>query len=88
MSCPLWRRHLYNLYNMKWFSMKRFSNDTSGASAMEYGLVAALVAVAVMVAVNSVGYQTLLRFHDVIACIDQVPGPCPPPGTPPPPPPP
>ncbi|MBT3218109.1 MAG: Flp family type IVb pilin [Proteobacteria bacterium] len=64
--------------------MKQFSHDNKGASALEYGIIAALIAVAIMVAVNSVGYQTILRFHDVIACIDDIPGPCPP-GPPPPP---
>ena len=65
--------------------MKQFSHDNEGASALEYGIMAALIAVAIMVAVNSVGYQTIVKFHAVIACIDDVPGPCPPPpGTPPP----
>jgi pilus assembly protein Flp/PilA len=33
----------------------RFANDESGATAIEYGLIAALIAVAIIVAVTAVG---------------------------------
>lgn len=36
-------------------SIKRFINDESGATAIEYGLIAAGVAVAIITAVNAVG---------------------------------
>ena len=38
---------------MKLFS--RFAQDESGATAIEYGLIAALIAVAIITAVTSVG---------------------------------
>ena len=33
----------------------RFANDESGATAIEYGLIAALIAVAIIVAITAVG---------------------------------
>ncbi len=36
-------------------SIKRFINDESGATAIEYGLIAAGIAVAIITAVNAVG---------------------------------
>ena len=33
----------------------RFTNDESGATAIEYGLIAALIAVGIIVALTSVG---------------------------------
>ena len=33
----------------------RFANDESGATAIEYGLIAALIAVAIITALQSVG---------------------------------
>ena len=35
----------------------RFVNDESGATAIEYGLIAALIAVAAIAAMNSLGTQ-------------------------------
>jgi pilus assembly protein Flp/PilA len=36
-------------------SIKRFINDEPGATAIEYGLIAAGIAVAIITAVNAVG---------------------------------
>jgi pilus assembly protein Flp/PilA len=36
-------------------SVRRFIEDESGATAIEYGLIAAGIAVAIIVAVNAVG---------------------------------
>jgi pilus assembly protein Flp/PilA len=33
----------------------RFANDESGATAIEYGLIAALIAVAIIAALNALG---------------------------------
>jgi pilus assembly protein Flp/PilA len=41
---------------MKFF--KRFRTDESGATAIEYGLIAALIAVALMSVVHGLGNQT------------------------------
>ena len=35
--------------------MKRFANDESGATAIEYGLIAALISVGIIAAVTTLG---------------------------------
>jgi pilus assembly protein Flp/PilA len=41
----------------------RFMKDESGATAIEYGLIAALIAVAIIVAVRSVGNESRNTFN-------------------------
>ena len=43
----------------------RFLKDESGATAIEYGLIAALIAVAIIGAVSTVGGNTATTFDDV-----------------------
>jgi pilus assembly protein Flp/PilA len=43
----------------------RFVNDESGATAIEYGLIAALIAVAVITALNTVGTELTATFDKV-----------------------
>jgi len=43
----------------------RFVTDQSGATAIEYGLIAAGIAVAIIVAVNGVGSQLNTTFSSV-----------------------
>jgi pilus assembly protein Flp/PilA len=43
----------------------RFMKDESGATAIEYGLIAALIAVAIIVAVSTVGNETAATFSKV-----------------------
>jgi pilus assembly protein Flp/PilA len=43
----------------------RFAKDQSGATAIEYGLIAAGIAVAIVVAVQAVGGQLNVLFGDV-----------------------
>jgi len=43
----------------------RFINDESGATAIEYGLIAALIAVAVVTAVSAVGTELTGTFEKV-----------------------
>ena len=43
----------------------RFLKDESGATAIEYGLIAALIAVAIITAVTAVGDNTETTFNDV-----------------------
>lgn len=45
--------------------LKRFWKDDSGATAIEYGLIAALIAVAVIIAVGTVGNETRNTFNKV-----------------------
>ncbi len=42
--------------------MKRFLKDESGATAIEYGLIAALIAVTIIAAVTSLGGELNKKF--------------------------
>jgi pilus assembly protein Flp/PilA len=45
--------------------VKRFLNDESGATAIEYGLIAALIAVVIITAVGLVGTQLDATFNKI-----------------------
>jgi len=47
----------------------RFANDESGATAIEYGLIAAGISVVIIVAVQSVGTELTTVFTDVAAAL-------------------
>jgi pilus assembly protein Flp/PilA len=47
----------------------RFLNDESGATAIEYGLIAALIAVVIIGAVTSVGTKVSSTFTSVAAAL-------------------
>ena len=44
---------------------KRFLKDESGATAIEYGLIAALIAVVIITAVGLVGKEVNTAFTDI-----------------------
>lgn len=44
---------------------KRFAKDESGATAIEYGLIAVGIAIAIIVAVRSVGTELIGTFTDI-----------------------
>jgi len=46
-------------------SLERFLNDESGATAIEYGLIAALVAVAIITAVSTLGDNITATFDSI-----------------------
>ena len=46
---------------------KRFRNDEEGATAIEYGLLAALIAVAIIAAVTTLGENVGATFDEVSA---------------------
>jgi pilus assembly protein Flp/PilA len=46
-------------------SIARFVNDESGATAIEYALIAAGISVAILVAVNSVGTKLTGLFNTI-----------------------
>ena len=48
----------------------RFVKDNSGATAIEYGLIAALIGVAVIGAFTSLGGQTAATFDAVATTLD------------------
>lgn len=47
----------------------RFMNDESGATAIEYGLIAALISVAIIGAVTAVGGKLTTTFQAVNAAL-------------------
>ncbi len=51
----------------------RFIKDESGATAIEYGLIAALIAVAIIGAVTAVGGSVSDQFTEIGATLDAVP---------------
>lgn len=46
-------------------TVKRFLKDESGATAIEYGLIAALIAVAIITAATNVGTELVTTFTRV-----------------------
>ena len=49
--------------------IKRFANDESGATAIEYGLIAALIALALVGALTALGPKVAKTFNDVGAAM-------------------
>jgi pilus assembly protein Flp/PilA len=45
--------------------IKRFANDESGATAIEYGLIAAGISVAIITVVNTLGSQLKTTFTNI-----------------------
>ena len=48
----------------------RFVKDESGATAIEYGLIAALIALAIMVGAGAVGHSIGDKFNDISSSLD------------------
>ena len=48
---------------------RRFINDQSGVTAIEYGLIAALIAVVIITAVTSVGSKLTTTFTSVATAL-------------------
>lgn len=44
---------------------KRFLRDESGATAIEYGLIAALISIAILAGVKIIGTQLSSRFNEI-----------------------
>ncbi|ESX28679.1 MULTISPECIES: Flp family type IVb pilin [unclassified Mesorhizobium] len=47
----------------------RFAKDESGATAIEYGLIAALIALAIMVGAGQLGNALNNKFKDIADCV-------------------
>jgi len=45
--------------------INRFKNDESGATAIEYGLIATLIAIAIIAAAGTVGTNLSARFTQI-----------------------
>jgi pilus assembly protein Flp/PilA len=50
-------------------AMKRFWNDESGATAVEYGLMVALIAVVIILAVTALGTNLTGKFNEAATAI-------------------
>jgi pilus assembly protein Flp/PilA len=50
-------------------TLQRFIRDESGATAIEYGLIAAGISVAILVAVQALGTQLNTTFQSVTAAL-------------------
>ncbi len=48
----------------------RFASDEFGATAIEYGLIAALIALAIMVGAGQLGNSLSNKFQDIAATLD------------------
>ena len=55
--------------------VRRFIRNEEGATAIEYGLIAALVAIAAITALTSVGSQLTATFNRVATDLDAANGP-------------
>lgn len=55
--------------------VRRFIRNEEGATAIEYGLIAALVAIAAITALQSVGSQLTATFNRVATDLDTANGP-------------
>lgn len=49
--------------------IKKFLRDEEGATAVEYGLIAALIAVVILTAVSDVGTQLKTVFEDILEAL-------------------
>ena len=54
--------------------MPKFFQNESGATAIEYGLIAALIAVAIIGAVSAVGGSVSTTFNEISTDIDNAGG--------------
>ncbi len=50
-------------------AVKRFIQDERGATAIEYGLIAALIAVAIITAVTALGAKVSTKFNTISTAI-------------------
>ena len=50
-------------------NIKRFFKDESGATAIEYGLLAALISIAAITVLPGIGAQLLTRFTAVLTAL-------------------
>ena len=56
---------------------RRFLRDEEGVTAIEYGLIAALIAVVIIVAVGAIGTGLNTTFENIAACFGAAVGTCP-----------
>jgi pilus assembly protein Flp/PilA len=49
--------------------MKRFLKEEEGATAIQYGLIAALIAVAIVTSVTAVGTKLIAVFNSIVTAL-------------------
>lgn len=64
------------MYTKIFSEIKRFIRDEEGATAVEYGLLAALIAVVMVVAVSSVGNRVCETFRTIAITLGGTPAAC------------
>lgn len=57
-------------------NVKHFIQDEEGVTAIEYGLIAALIAVVIIGAVQAVGTNLSNVFQGIADCLANLPAPC------------
>jgi pilus assembly protein Flp/PilA len=57
--------------------LKKFKNDESGATAIEYGLIAALISIGIITAASTIGENVAERFNTVSDRLKETPTPAP-----------
>jgi pilus assembly protein Flp/PilA len=55
--------------------LKKFKNDESGATAIEYGLIAALISIGIITAASAIGGNVAERFNAVSERLEATPTP-------------
>ncbi len=58
-----------------WMNIKQFVQDEEGVTAIEYGLIAALIAVVIIAAVRLVGTELDRTFDNIGGELQNVPNP-------------
>lgn len=54
--------------------IKRFARDESGATAIEYGLIAALISVVIITVLTTIGTNLSARFQEVATALAEAGG--------------
>ena len=65
---PKLKSHTWELVMQNFVT--RFVKDESGATAIEYGLIAALIAIAIITAVSKVGTSLSTKFNTISTSVD------------------
>lgn len=55
--------------NKVFFATRKFLGDEEGVTAIEYGLIAALIAIAIVVTVGLIGTQLNGLFARIVTCL-------------------
>jgi pilus assembly protein Flp/PilA len=51
-------------------SLSTFANDESGATAIEYGLIAGLISVVILTALTTIGSKINVKFNNIATALN------------------